>query len=147
MFKKIVDLFETEQELNLNQDGTATKEELLVACGVLLLEMSGRDEDFAPEEVKTIFRVMKEKFQIEDDNSMMQLLEKAQNEREAQGKIDSFIAEINSSYSQKQKTVVLEMAREVMLADGQVETDEKKFLKQIAVRLQLPDEVFKKIIE
>jgi len=130
-----------EQSLTVTKDGTASAKELQVACGVLLLEMSGRDQDYAPEEVQAIFSAMAVKFEIEDDQEIYQLLEKAQGEMDSAGKIDKFIDTINESYSEAQKLEILDMAKSVMNADGAIESDEKRFLKQIATRLQLRQEI------
>ncbi len=147
MLDKIKGLLAGEEDsLDITKDGAASIEELQVACGVLLLEMSGRDQDYAPEEVQAIFSAMADKFQIEDQQEIYKLLEKSQGEIDKAGKIDQFIETINKSYTEAQKIQIVEMAKSVMQADGAVEKDEKKFLTQIATRLQLSKETIASLL-
>ena len=147
MLDKIKGLLAGEEDsLDITKDGAASIEELQVACGVLLLEMSGRDQDYAPEEVQAIFSAMADKFQIEDQQEIYKLLEKSQGEIDKAGKIDQFIETINKSYTEAQKIKIVEMAKSVMQADGAVERDETKFLTQIATRLQLSKETIASLL-
>jgi len=84
---------------------------------------------------------MAAKFEIEDEQEIYKLLETAQGEIDSAGKIDKFVDTINQSYSEAQKLQILDMAKSVMNADGAIESDEKRFLKQIATRLQLGQEI------
>jgi len=130
-----------EDSLLVTKDGTASDQELQIACGVLLLEMSGQDKDYAPVEIQAIFSAIAEKFQIEDEQEIYKLLETAQKQMDGARKIDQFVNTINQSYSEAQKLQIVDMAKSVMKADGAIEKDEKKFLRQIATRLQLGKEI------
>ena len=94
MFNKIKEYFEGEATLQVDKGGNVTDEDLQIATGVLLLEMAGKDEDYAPEEVQTIFRTMEKEFGLED-TEVLALLENAEKIRAEKDKIDDFVAAIN----------------------------------------------------
>jgi len=116
------------------------EEDLRVACGALLLEMAGRDDDYAPEEVRAVFLEMKQQYGMEEDE-ILGLLKKSEEHREAEQKIDLFIEKINENYTDAQRQTVLKMAYSVVVADGDIEKSEEQFLKQLANRLKLDQEV------
>ena len=147
MFKKLAGILEGSVGLDKDSSGEPTTEDLQIATGVLLLEMSGRDEDYAPEEVRAIFLEMKAQFGIEDEHEIMALLEKATDLREEKEKIDSFVQTLIDNYSEEQRSLILSMAWKVILADGEIEKAEKRFAKQLATRLQLSEETYNKAIE
>ena len=139
MFKKISGLSHDEIRLDVDASGNATEEDLLIATGVLLLHMAGSDSDYAPEEVSTIFEVMKREFNVQD-KEVKYFLEQANKLREDQGKIESFIQVINANFSIKQRIRVLSMLWHVILADGKVDKFEAKSAMQMKFQLQLTDQ-------
>ena len=147
MFKKLQEYLEGDASLESVASGEPSDEKLQIATGVLLLEMAGRDSDFAPEEVKAVFMAMQSQFGFEQEAEVMELLEKAVDLREKADKIDSFVAQVNSQYSEAQRSVILSMAWKVVLADGEIDKSEQKFAQQLKARLQLSDEAYKKAIE
>ena len=141
MFKRLKQfLTGAESNLEIDSSGEETSRELHVATGILLLEMAGSDGDYAPEEVQTIFTIMKREFDLTEDE-VADLLEIADLSREKKGKIDEFIQLINQNFSEAQRGKILEMVWRVILADQQIEKFERRFAAQIKSRLQLSDEV------
>ena len=102
--------------------------------------MAGSDGDYAPEELQTIFAIMKREFDLTEDE-VADLLEIADLSREEKGKIDEFIQLINQSFSEAQRGKILEMVWRVIFADQQVEKFERRFAAQVKSRLQLSDEI------
>lgn len=139
MFKRVKEFFQGETSLAVDSSGTASDQDVRIATGVLLLEISGSDQDYAPEEVQAIFRTMKTQFKMEEDE-VMDLLEIADAAREEKGKIDEFVKSINDNFTSEQKQLVLAMVWKVVIADGQVDKFEKRFAAQLRARLQLTDE-------
>ena len=136
MFNKLKDFFGGSASLQVDASGEATAKDLQIATGVLLLEMAGADDDFAPEEVHAVFRTMEEQFAIKDVDTL-DLMEEAQQAREDKGKIDVFVEAINSNFSDQQKQIVLAMIWKVILADEVVEKYEQRFASELRQRLQL----------
>ncbi len=139
MFDKLKGFFSGDASLEVNASGEATSKDLQIATGVLLLEMAGADDDFAPEEVQAIFRTMEDQFKIKDMETL-DLMEEAQQAREDQGKIDEFVAAINTNFSDEQKQIVLAMIWKIILADEVVEKYEQRFASELRQRLQLSRE-------
>lgn len=146
MLDKLKQYLNGEVEIETLAGQGPNEEDLRIACGVLLLEMAGRDEDFAPEEVKAVFREMQAQFDM-SEQEVLALLKKSEEQRDSEQKIDLFVNKINQNYSTEQRSTILRMAWNVVLADGEVEKAETKFINQLAARLKLDQEVAKKLIE
>jgi uncharacterized tellurite resistance protein B-like protein len=139
MFNKVSDFFKGKTNLLVDASGNPTDEDLLISTGVILLEMAGSDDDFAPEELQTIFKVMQEEFQI-DKGEVYSLLNQADLVRSEKGKIDEFVAAINANFKAPQRQRILSMVWQVVNADGHVEKFEQRFATQLKYRLKLTDE-------
>jgi uncharacterized tellurite resistance protein B-like protein len=139
MFNKVSDFFKGKTNLLVDASGNPTDEDLLISTGVILLEMAGSDDDFAPEELQTIFKVMQEEFQI-DKGEVYSLLNQADLVRSEKGKIDEFVAAINANFKAPQRQRILSLVWQVVNADGHVEKFEQRFATQLKYRLKLTDE-------
>lgn len=146
MFKKVSEFLKGDVKINIDASGNATEEDLQIATGVLLLQMAGSDADFAPEEVRTIFKVMKEQFKIEE-GELKPLLEQANLLREEKGRIDEFVNLVNANFNLKQRQKVLAMVWKVVLADGKIDKFETRYATQLKFRLQLTDQEAKEAHE
>ena len=146
MFNKIKEYFEGEASLQVDKSGKVTDEDMQIATGLLLLEMAGKDEDFAPEEVQAIFRAMESEFDLKD-TEVMALLEDAEQIRKEKGKIDEIVTSINNNFDTKQKQIVLSMIWRVVMADGNIDKFESRFATQMRFRLQLTEEEAKEARE
>lgn len=124
--------------LTVSRGGEASMKELQVATGVLLLEMAGADEDYAPEELKTIFGAMEKQFNLTEGEAM-EIMEVADQMRSVK-KIDEFVSSINENYGDRQKQMILAMVWKVVLADTEIQKHEQKFASQLRLRLELSRE-------
>lgn len=140
MFGKVTDFLKGNAGLKVDASGNPTDSDVILAAGVLLLEMAGTDNDYAPEEVKAIFDSIQEEFGITERAEIHALLEEAQELRREKEKIDEFVAEINIHFKSKQRVRLLSMVWRVVLADGSVDKFEARFAKQLQHRLKLTDE-------
>ena len=138
MLDKIKQFLESGVSLEITQSGQATQKDVQVATAVLLLEMAGADEDFAPEEVKACFASLESQFNLTDAESL-DVLEAAETLRKEKGKIDDFVKQINGAFSEKQRQLILALIWKVVIADEVIEKYEERFAKQLQNRLQLSD--------
>ncbi|MCC6933585.1 MAG: TerB family tellurite resistance protein [Deltaproteobacteria bacterium] len=139
MFKKLSGLSHDEIRLDVDSSGNPTEEDLLIATGVLLLQMAGSDSDYAAEEVKAIFAIMKNEFNILD-NDVKHFLGQANQLRNDKARIDEFVQVINTHFSTKQRIRVLAMLWRVILADGKVDKFETNFAIKMKFSLMLTDQ-------
>ena len=146
MFSKVSDFLKGEVSLQIDSSGNPSDEDLLIATGVLLLEMAGSDDDYDPSEVRTIFSVMEEQFGIQQ-GEVHQLLAEADELRKENDKIDQFVDTINAQFKAQQRQQVLAMIWKVVLADGHIDKFEERFAEQIKFRLKLTDEEAKQARE
>lgn len=138
MFKKLKEFFHTGLTLEKGSSNQASDAELQIAVGMLLLQMAGVDEDFAPEEVKTVFASMQSQFSLSQDETT-ELLEVADIVRKDKAKMDAYFRAINDNFDVAQKQLIYAMMWKVVLADGKVEKFEDRFATQVKFRLQLTD--------
>jgi len=139
MLNKVKDFFSGKTSLDIDKSGAPTSKDLQIASAVLLLEMAGADDDYAPEEVKACFSVLEQQFGIEDEETIA-IFESAEQARQDKGKIDEFVAAINENFNDKQKQLLMAMVWRVIVADEVVENFEKRFATQLRTRLQLSRE-------
>lgn len=139
MFDKLKDFFSGHGKLISDAAGAATARDVQIATTILLLEMAGSDEEYAPEEVQAIFGLLQRQFKVTEDD-VVDLLEVADQLRAERQKIDEFVNTVNQRFTAAQKQQVLAMIWAVVFADGKVERFEERFAKQIKTRLQLTDE-------
>ncbi len=139
MFNKIKDYFEKDLPLDVDESGDPTDKDVKLATAVLLLEMAGSDNDYAPEETRTIAKTMCNQFNIED-SEILSLLTEADALRNKEQKIDSFVEAINNSFHVSQKRKVMAMIWKVVVADKEIDKFEERFTTQMKFRLKLTDE-------
>lgn len=137
MFQRLAEFFKGEVDHLLEvEGGEPTPEELRVAVAIILLEMAGRDGDYAPEEVRTIFTTMELQFQMSTEETHS-LLNMAENLRSNKERVNEFMGTIRKKFGVKQRELIMAMAWNVVIADGEVEESEERFLEQIRNRLAL----------
>jgi uncharacterized tellurite resistance protein B-like protein len=146
MLEKIVDFFRGGSKTLVNDSsGKPTDDDVKIACGVLLLEMSGADSDYHAEEAQTIVETMKAQFQITEEDAL-RLLSIADTLRAGgeESKLEELFTTINTNFSDKQRELVYAMLWKVVVADGRVDKFEAKLATQFRFRLQLNDEQFER---
>lgn len=127
------------ESLAKDSSGKATERDVVIAIGVLLLEMAGADEDYAPEETQAIFDIMEKNFKLTKDEAL-EILEAADAVRRDGRKLDEFVSAINEAFDAKQKERIFAGVWKVVLADGRVDKFEQRFATQLRFRLELTDE-------
>lgn len=138
MFEKLAELLRSKASLTTNISGKPTEKDVQIATGVLLLQIAGADEDYAPEETEAIFRLMETQFHITNEEAL-EILETADAAREAQ-KTDEIVELINKNFNDGQKERLYAMIWRVILADGRVDKFESRLAAELRQRLQLTHE-------
>lgn len=138
MLHTLKDLFSKSEETSVFDD-PEIRSKVILATGVLMLEMAGADDDFDPEEVKSCFRTLEKNFGL-TDNSALTLLEEAETLRTNKEKVSEMFEFMNSTLNQDQKAMVLAMIWKIVVADQKVEKHEIRMANQIRVRLQLSED-------
>lgn len=145
MFKKLANIFTKEHIVESLRERSESKiQDLELAVGAVLLEASGRDHDYAPEEVETIFKLMKRELGLQDAE-LTDILEVADVMRRDKHKVDEYFKSLVTVFSASEREVILEMVRKVILADGRIDTSEDRYFKQVTARLQLSEEQAEKV--
>jgi uncharacterized tellurite resistance protein B-like protein len=138
MLHTLKDLFSKSEETSVFDD-PEIRSKVILATGVLMLEMAGADDDFDPEEVKSCFRTLEKNYGL-TDNSALTLLEEAETLRVDKEKVSEMFEFMNSTLNQDQKAMVLAMIWKIVVADQKVEKHEIRMANQIRVRLQLSED-------
>ena len=103
---------------------------LKVATSVLLLEAATADSHFSEEEQQKIIEILKTRFQMNDD-SVKELIEESEKEREQSTDLWYFTNIINENLSNDEKYSLMEQVWEVIYSDGTLD----KFENYIAHKL------------
>ena len=122
----------------------ATPEAKRLAAAALLVEAAQRDDDFADEERTTIIRVIREKFDLtqEDAEALVGIAE--QRQRLPYGE-SVFTHTVAGSFTVEERKEVLHMIWEVALADGQVNFVEDVMIARLASEIGLDKATFEAI--
>ncbi|HMO17769.1 MAG TPA: TerB family tellurite resistance protein [Oligoflexia bacterium] len=139
MFEKIKGLFGKDISLSETSDGEAADERLLLGIGVLMLQMAGADNDYAPEEVQSCFRNLEKYFGVSDQEAM-NILEKADSMRSDPENVSDLVQHLTDKYDEEQRQLILALVWKVVVADEQIQKYELKIANQLRVRLQLSEE-------
>lgn len=146
VLKNIKDIFGKDKvHLELDEHERDFGEQEKIAVGALLLEMAGRDEDYAPEEVHTIFQLLMEEFELDEDECRS-LLKRSDASREDESRLSLFIEELRQ-LNEEQRVRILAMCWKVILSDHSVDRAEEGFLTQLQNRLRLTSEHLQKAKE
>lgn len=128
-------------DLSATSSGDELSEELAVAVGAVMLEIAGRDGDYAPEEVNQIVRIMESALSLEAEEARA-LLRLADDERQDKDKFTQMIRLLNQEYNTKQRIKLMSLLWKIMYADGAMDKTELRFMEQMRNRFQLsPDDL------
>jgi len=139
MLSEIKELIKDAMGLKTTISGDIPEQNLMLAIGVLFLDMAGADNDFAPEENQTCFRSLEKLFDISDTKAL-EILEEAEKIRNDKEQINELVQGLNTHFSEDQRCIILALVWKVVVADQQIEKHELRLANQIRVRLQLSEE-------
>lgn len=140
MLRRIKEFFKGDvNTLDVDKDGRPSDHELLIATAVLLVEMASTDQAIERAEAEAVCKTLSKEFNVAEDD-IPELVQIAVAARKEQGKIDDFVAAINTNFQESQKQRILAMIWKVVMADGKVDKFEQRFAAQMRNRLQLSKE-------
>ncbi|MGC9337849.1 MAG: TerB family tellurite resistance protein [Candidatus Cloacimonadia bacterium] len=107
-----------------------------IAACVLLVELAGSDEEFTDEERERIIEILKEQFDLSDEE-VRELIDTAQQARKESVDLWQFTNLINQNFSEKEKIDIVENAWRVVYADGKLSHHEDYVIHKISNLLRL----------
>ena len=107
------------------------KDELQAAAAALLVEAACMDGNFDDQERKSIFILLKQHFNLSDEESSTLLVEAEKLIKNA-GDLYTFTRVIKDKYEPNQRIVLIEMLWEVAFADGNVDYYEANLISRVA---------------
>lgn len=132
-------LFENGSGLKQSKGGVLASRQLAINIAAMLLEASGRDGDYAPEELEVIKEALAKQLQIAPEQ-MNSILQEADALRDNRSNFETSARAIREALSADQLIVVLAMVWQVLGADGRMGTEERHFADGIRSRLALSAE-------
>jgi uncharacterized tellurite resistance protein B-like protein len=139
MLTEIKELYKNASGLKETVNGNVPEDKIILAIAVLMLEMAGADNDFAPEEVKTCFRNLENLFGLTDTQAL-EILENAEKIRSDKEQVNNLVLALNENFTEDQRCLILALVWKVVIADTKIEKPEMRYANQLRVRLQLSEE-------
>lgn len=118
------------------QSKESVERRIQIATGVLLVELAGSDEEFTDEERERIIEILKEQFDLSDEE-VTELIDTAQQARKESVDLWQFTNLINQNFSEKEKIDIVENAWRVVYADGKLSHHEDYVIHKISNLLRL----------
>ncbi len=136
MLTSITSFFE--KCLKPSNDDTAdtATDKLHLACAALLIELSVADHERTEEETRTLRKILRETFHLQD-KQLEDLLDLAHQEARSATSLYQFTSLINAGYGYEQKIRLLKHMWEVAYADGRVDRYEDHMIRKVADLLYL----------
>lgn len=113
-------------------------DDLQLAVAALLVEAARMDENFGAEERALIVRVLSERFGLSKDE-VDDLVGRARDEMQDNVQYFPFTHHINLMMSADEKVGVIEMLWQVAYADGRLDPNEDRLIRQIAGLIYVED--------
>jgi len=111
-------------------------ERIRMATCVLLLEVAGADDEFAPEECSRIIDIMRERFSLSQEEAE-ELMGASQHRRDESYDLWKFTNQINQTCTPQEKREIVEEVWRVVYADGALEAHEDYVVHKLARLLNL----------
>jgi uncharacterized tellurite resistance protein B-like protein len=136
LIKKILNLLVDMGTARAADSGEGMAARVQVATCVLLLEIAHSDDRFTEAERGRILEILKERFQLPDDE-VAELLELGQIERKQSSDLWQFTNMIDNNYSREEKERVVECLWKVVYADGRLNIHEDHLIHRLSKLLNL----------
>ena len=136
MLTSIANFFEKCLKPSQEDSSDIVAEKLHLACAALLIELSVADHERTEDETKTLRKILRDTFQLQD-KQLEELLELAQQEARAATSLYQFTSLINAGFGYEEKVRLLKHMWEVAYADGRVDRYEDHMIRNVADLLYL----------
>lgn len=133
MFRHILNLFAAPETPRSHE---SKEERLRVATCVLLVEVAGADEEFAPEECERIIEILRRRFDLTQDEAE-DLLRVSQEKASESSDLWKFTNQLNQNCTPAEKQQVVEEIWRVIFADGNLDAHEDYVIHKLARLLNL----------
>lgn len=110
--------------------------DIRVAACALFLEMANIDGEFSDSERESILSILKENFALPDEEAT-RLLEASNAELERSIDLWQFTNLINETYSEEERTQIMEMIWRIVYIDGRLDAHEDYLVHKLATLLRL----------
>jgi uncharacterized tellurite resistance protein B-like protein len=135
MLKYLKELFiETDTETRENHKSSPHK--LEIAACALLLEIAKADDEFNKAEKNRIFNIMREKFNLSQEEAAF-IFEESEQSVEESISLYEFTDTLNQYLNNDEKYMILKYLWEIAFADGNLDSYEDHFIKKISNNLHL----------
>lgn len=135
MLEHFKDLFNPKQNSSGNEE-YSNQQKLQIAACALLLEIANADEKLDAEEEKRIKEIMKNKFNL-SDNDVENVISKSEEEIINSVSIYEFTDVLNKILNNDDKYLLLKYLWHIAYADGNLDTYEDYYIKKISNNLHL----------
>jgi uncharacterized tellurite resistance protein B-like protein len=115
---------------------THPEQTLQLAIAVLLIEVMQSDAECAFEEQTAILRILKERFQLSDEE-VKKLTERGQQTSQAANDLHQFTSLINRELALPEKIRIVEYLWQVVYADGKVSAGENHLMRRLVDLLHI----------
>ena len=132
MLDRIRELFAPKGDV----DDASSEERLRTATCVILLEVAGADDEFAPEECERVVEALRARFDLSQDEAE-ELIRTAQNRRAESFDLWRFTSQINECCGATEKRKIIEEVWRVIYADGTLDAHEDYLVHKLARLLNL----------
>lgn len=129
-----------EDNLSVEKD-EPLDQQLRLATAALMIEMMNQDDHIQQEELDTVKRALKSRFDLNDEETEALFILATDTARHS---VDyyQFTSLIKDNYSQEQKIQVVEYLWGIAYADGELDTYEEHMVRRIAELLYVPHKDF-----
>lgn len=125
--------------LNIDQHHQRVSDGVYEALISVIVEGSAQGKDLEMSECEVLLDILKKNLPISEAD-ILDLIGKALDNRKREKGIDLFARRINEFYSDEQKIYILSLIWRVVLADGNVDTIEQRYISQIRFRMMLTED-------
>ena len=136
MFSNLKDFVDGGANLELNQGGEPTPQDVKVATVSILLKMAHADNSVDQEEINAIYTAVKSSFAV-DQAEAEELMSIAENLRKNEKKTTELVQAINENFSVEQRQQILGVIWKVVKADGIVDKYELEYATRVRALLNL----------
>ena len=139
MIKALKQFFD--DQLSRREDDQPQEHALQIAAAALLFEISRSDHSVEPEEREKITRLVKQQFNLSEDEATV-LLDLAEQEVHDATSLHGFVSLINDNWSQQQRLELVEYMWRVAYSDQKLDDHEVHLMRKLQRLLYIPHKQF-----
>ena len=139
MIKALKQFFD--DQLSQREDDQPREHALQIAAAALLFEVSRSDHSVEPEEREKITSLVKQQFNLTEDEATV-LLDLAEQEVHDATSLHGFVSLLNDNWSQKQRIELVEYMWQVAYSDQKLNDHEIHLMRKVQRLLYIPHKQF-----